>query len=186
MLKKISNLLSTDNSIPIFGYSINEADITSASFFCVVTTLYKAVSYPLSTPPLQISLNGQSGGLSPPFPVSSNFWDMPFKKACHVCKRRGFAYVMINLEVDGGKNPTIRPRAISLSGPQQAQARCNLTCFREVYRAVITMMSNPNSGIARLSQGCFASGIPQGRHLQMPGRSWQAGKAVWRWKARRP
>ena len=23
---------------------------------------------------------------------------------------------------------------------------------------------------------CFASGIPQGRHLQMPGRSWQAGQ----------
>lgn len=40
MLKKISNSLSTDNSIPIFGYSINEADITSASFFCIVTLLY--------------------------------------------------------------------------------------------------------------------------------------------------
>ena len=23
---------------------------------------------------------------------------------------------------------------------------------------------------------CFASGIPQGRHLQMPGRSWRAGQ----------
>lgn len=33
MLKKISNSLSTDNSIPIFGYFINEADIASASFF---------------------------------------------------------------------------------------------------------------------------------------------------------
>ena len=27
-----------------------------------------------------------------------------------------------------------------------------------------------------LSSGCFASGIPQGRHLQMPGRSWRAGQ----------
>ena len=26
------------------------------------------------------------------------------------------------------------------------------------------------------SSGCFASGIPQGRHLQMPGRSWRAGQ----------
>ena len=43
-----------------------------------------------------------------------------------------------------------------------------------------------NCGKSPLSSGCFASGIPQGRHLQMPGRSWRAGKAVWRWKARRP
>ena len=27
-----------------------------------------------------------------------------------------------------------------------------------------------------LCSGCFASGIPQGRHLQMPGRSWRAGQ----------
>ena len=27
-----------------------------------------------------------------------------------------------------------------------------------------------------LNSGCFASGIPQGRHLQMPGRSWRAGQ----------
>ena len=44
----------------------------------------------------------------------------------------------------------------------------------------------PNCGKGPLSSGCLASGIPQGRHLQMPGRSWRAGKAVWRWKARRP
>ena len=44
----------------------------------------------------------------------------------------------------------------------------------------------PNCGKSPLSSGCFTSGIPQGRHLQMPGRSWRAGKAVWRWKARRP
>ena len=37
-----------------------------------------------------------------------------------------------------------------------------------------------------LSSGCFASGIPQGRHLQMPGRSWRAGAAERRWKARGP
>ena len=59
------------------------------------------------------------------------------------------APVKINLVVDGGKNPTIRPRAISLSGPQQAQACCNLPCFRELYQANITMMGKPNSGIAR-------------------------------------
>ena len=44
----------------------------------------------------------------------------------------------------------------------------------------------PNCVKGPLCSGCFASGIPQGRHLQMPGRSWRAGKAVWRWKARRP
>ena len=27
-----------------------------------------------------------------------------------------------------------------------------------------------------LCSGYFASGIPQGRHLQMPGRSWRAGQ----------
>ncbi len=32
------------------------------------------------------------------------------------------------------------------------------------------------SGKSPLSSGCFASGIPQGRHLQMPGRSWRAGQ----------
>ena len=50
---------------------------------------------------------------------------------------------------DVGKNPTIRPRAISFSGSQQAQASCNLTCFHDAYRAVITVMGEPNSGIAR-------------------------------------
>ena len=59
------------------------------------------------------------------------------------------APVKINLVVDGGKNPTIRPRAISFSGSQQAQASCNLTCFHDAYRAVITVMGEPNSGIAR-------------------------------------
>ena len=59
------------------------------------------------------------------------------------------APVKINLVVDGGKNPTIRPRAISLSGPQQAQAFYNLPCFRELYQANITMMGKPNSGIDR-------------------------------------
>ena len=46
--------------------------------------------------------------------------------------------------------------------------------------------NHAGSSKSPLSSGCFASGIPQGRHLQMPGRSWRAGKAVWRWKARRP
>ena len=59
------------------------------------------------------------------------------------------APVKINLVVDGGKNPTIRPRAISFSGSQQTQACCNLPCFREAYRAVITMMGKPDSGMAR-------------------------------------
>ena len=53
MLKKISNSLSTDNSIPIFGYSINEADITSASFFlCRYLTLQGCVLSPLISIPL--------------------------------------------------------------------------------------------------------------------------------------
>ena len=48
-----------------------------------------------------------------------------------------------------GQKPAICTRAISFSGSQQTQARCNLTCFHEAYRAVITMMGKPNSGIAR-------------------------------------
>ena len=36
-----------------------------------------------------------------------------------------------------------------IPGHPQTQTRCNLTCFREVYRAVITMMGKPNNGIAR-------------------------------------
>ena len=127
VLKKISNSLSTDNSIPIFGYSINEADITSASFFlcryltllCVITLLYKVVSCPHSSAP---NLTSRTK-LRPQSPISCV---SPVLLLGH---------------------------AISLSGPQQAQACCNLTCFREVYRANITIMSNPNSGIARLSQG---------------------------------
>ena len=50
----------------------------------------------------------------------------------------------------------------------------------------LSWMLSSNCGNGPLCSGCFASGIPQGRHLQMPGRSWRAGKAVWRWKARRP
>ena len=77
--------------------------------------------------------------------------------------------VKINLVVDGGKNPTIRPRAISFSGSQQAQASCNLTCFHDAYRAVITVMGEPNSGIARgelrstlsLAGSCRSSGQHQ-------------------------
>ena len=167
MLKKISNSLSTDNSIPIFGYSINEADIASASFFCVVIALYKAESWTNSTPLLQISLIVQSGGLSPPFPVSvpSNFWDAVQKGLSRVQK----AWFCIRDEQFGrrrGQNPTIRTRedqceerrgqkptictrAISFSGSQQAQTRCNLTCFHDVYWAVITMMGKPNSGMDR-------------------------------------
>ncbi len=79
------------------------------------------------------------------------------------------APVKINLVVDGGKNPTIRPRAISFSGSQQAQASCNLTCFHDAYRAVITVMGEPNSGIARgelrstlsLAGSCRSSGQHQ-------------------------
>ena len=69
VLKKISNSLSTDNSIPIFGYSINEADIASASFFCVVTVLYKAAAF-IPLPRCQFC---------PTF-------GMPFRKECHVGK----------------------------------------------------------------------------------------------------
>ena len=86
MLKKISNSLSTDNSIPIFGYSINEADIASASFFCVIIALYKAVFCP---PPLpQISLHEQSCGLYPTSPVSVlyTFWDAVQKGMSRVKK----------------------------------------------------------------------------------------------------
>ena len=48
-----------------------------------------------------------------------------------------------------GQKPTICTRAISFSGSQQAQTRCNLTCFHDVYWAVITMMGKPNSGMDR-------------------------------------
>lgn len=109
VLKKISNSLSTDNSIPIFGYSINEADIASASFFCVTTLLYKAVSYPHSSAPNLTSrtkLRPQS-----PFPVSvlSNFWDAVQKGMSRVQK----AWFCIRDEQFGrrrGQNPTIRTR----------------------------------------------------------------------------
>ena len=148
MLKKISNSLSTDNSIPIFGYSINEADIASASFFlCHYRTLQGCILPP--TPLSQISLHGQSCGLSPPVPVSvlSNFWDAVQK----VISRVQISLFCIRDEQFGnrrGQKPAIRTRAISFSGSQQAQTRCNLTCFHDVYWAVIIMMGKPNSGIA--------------------------------------
>ena len=127
MLKKISNSLSTDNSIPIFGYSINEADIASASFFlcryltlCYYLTLQGCVVFcPHSSAP---HLSSRTK-LRPQSPISCV---SPVLLLGH---------------------------AISLSGPQQAQAFYNLPCFRELYQANITMMGKPNSGIARLSQG---------------------------------
>ena len=36
-----------------------------------------------------------------------------------------------------------------IPGHPQTQTRCNLTCFHDVHRAVITMMGKANSGIAR-------------------------------------
>ena len=36
-----------------------------------------------------------------------------------------------------------------IPGHPQTQAHCNLTCFHDVHRAVITMMGKPDSGIAR-------------------------------------
>ena len=48
-----------------------------------------------------------------------------------------------------GQKPAICTRAISFSGSQQTQTRCNLTCFHDVYWAVITMMGKPDSGMAR-------------------------------------
>ena len=36
--------------------------------------------------------------------------------------------------------------------------------------------NHAGSSKSPLCSGCFASGIPQGRHLQMPGRSWRAGQ----------
>lgn len=110
VLKKISNSLSTDNSIPIFGYSINEADIASASFFlCYYHILQGCVlSPPHSSAPNLTSrtkLRPQS-----PFPVSvlSNFWD---------AVQKGMSRVQISLfyildEQFGnrrGKNPLFAP-----------------------------------------------------------------------------
>ena len=68
--------------------------------------------------------------------------DMPFKKACHVCKRRSFAYVMINLDDDGGR------KAVSAHVNLRSSAGTG-----ELYQANITMMGKPNSGIARSAQG---------------------------------
>ena len=41
---------------------------------------------------------------------------------------------------------------------------------------ILTTVNNTDLGKSPLCSGCFASGIPQGRHLQMPGRSWRAGQ----------
>lgn len=109
VLKKISNSLSTDNSIPIFGYSINEADITSASFFlCRYHTLQGCVLSPLLCPKSHFT---DKAAASVPHSLcqSCPTFGMPFKKECHVCKRRGFAPVMINLKNDVGKNPQSAP-----------------------------------------------------------------------------
>ena len=82
------------------------------------------------------------------------------KVASHVCKFGLFAPSFFSLNSTGANRGFLPP---------------------SVFMDVV-----PNSCKSPLSSGCFASGIPQGRHLQMPGRSWRAGKAVWRWKARRP
>ena len=86
---------------------------------------------PVHTPLLQISLHEQSCGLYPTSPVSvlSNFWDTVQKGMSRV-KKAWFC-----------------PSWISES--PKAQASCNLLCFHDAYRAVITMMWKPNSGIAR-------------------------------------
>ena len=60
-----------------------------------------------------------------------------------ICTREG------QCEERRGQIPAICTRAISFSGSQQAQTRCNLTCFHDVYWAVITMMGKPDSGIDR-------------------------------------
>ena len=46
----------------------------------------------------------------------------------------------------GAKRPDLHTR---ISGPPQAEARCNLHSFREVRKEVTTMMGKPNSGMAR-------------------------------------
>ena len=85
MLKKISNSLSTDNSIPIFGYSINEADIASASFFCVLTALYKAVFCPLLCHRSHFT-NKAAAFIPLPRCQFCPTFGMPFRKECHVGK----------------------------------------------------------------------------------------------------
>lgn len=170
VLKKISNSLSTDNSIPIFGYSINEADITSASFFCVVTLLY-FVLLPYFTrlccvlSPLLCPTSHFTDKAAPSVTLSSDrqsesfdlFYNSQFCPTFGIClSKKGLSRVQISLfcirdEQFGnrrGQNPTICTRAISFSGFQQTQARCNLTCFHDVYWAVITVMGKPKSGIA--------------------------------------
>ena len=115
----------------------------------------------------QISLHGRSGGLSPPFHVSvlSNIWGTVQKGISRVQKawfcirhyhfgnRRGQKPIICTREGQceerRGQIPAICTRAISFSGSQQAQTRCNLTCFHDVYWAVITMMGKPDSGIDR-------------------------------------
>ena len=178
MLKKISNSLSTDNSLPIFGYSINEVGITSASFFCVITLLYKVVFCPPLLCPTSQFTDKAAAFVALPSDRQSELIDLFIivrsvqllgcrSKRNITCAKgavlppRIKSRVQISLfcirnEQFGrgrGQKGQICTRAISLSGPQQAQACCNLTCFHDMYWAVITMVGKPDSGMARLSQG---------------------------------
>ena len=115
MLKKISNSLSTDNSIPIFGYSINEADIASVSFFCVTTLLYKAVSYsPLLYPKSQFT---DKAAASVPIPCVSpvQLWNA-FQKGMSRVQISLFCILDEQFENRRGQKPTIRTREDQYEG----------------------------------------------------------------------
>ena len=135
VLKKISNSLSTDNSIPIFGYSINEADIASASFFCVVTLLY-FVLLPYFTRLCCV--------LSPLLCPTSHFTD---KVAAFVTLPSDRQSVLIDL--------FIIVRSVQHLG---CRPKSNITCANPAFLPPPSSSIGvvPNSGKSPLSSGCFA------------------------------
>ncbi len=84
----------------------------------------------------------------------------------------GFVHILgLHLSTVLGALLSLHYSSIAASAPSQA------TCTNP---ALLPPSSSigvvPNCGKSPLSSGCFASGIPQGRHLQMPARSWRAGQ----------
>ena len=63
----------------------------------------------------------------------------------------------------------------ALSGCSLVQKNTSVCVLGILYKVHIGS-NHADSGKSPLCSGCFASGIPQGRHLQMPGRSWRAGQ----------
>ena len=78
--------------------------------FCPHSSAPHLTSRTKQRPQSRCPLTGNQNPLTYFITVSSvQLLDMPFKKDYHVCKRRSFAYVMNNLEVDGSKTPLFAP-----------------------------------------------------------------------------